>query len=103
MSSSESSDEFWVRSTGYGGINARGKDWAGDRINIGTIKSAGNHSHTVTTKASTTGSSGTGSTGAAGGSGSHNHSFSGSSVTSSSTTVNNMQPYLSVYMWKRIS
>lgn len=50
--------------------------------------SAGNHSHTVTTNASTTGTTGSGNT--------HKHSFTGTAA-----NINVVQPYITVYMWKR--
>lgn len=49
------------------------------------MNAVSNHTHTVTTNASSTGSSGDGNTGSAGNSNAHN----------------NMQPYLAVYMWER--
>jgi hypothetical protein len=60
--------------------------------------SNGDHSHTVTTNASTTGQA-TGSTAnntAANATASHNHSFTGTAA-----TINHLQPYITCYMWKR--
>ena len=53
-----------------------------------TTKSAGAHTHSVTTNASTTGGSGSGS--------GHNHSFSGTA-----SNIDILNPYITVYMWKR--
>ena len=80
-----------------------------DRRTIGTssfsnsfVESDGAHIHSVTTNASTTGSNGA-----------HTHTFSnvytnsmstittGASGSATPTAVNNMPPYLTVYMWKR--
>ena len=49
---------------------------------------AGDHSHTVTTNASTSGKTGSGNT--------HTHSFTGTQ-----STIDVMDPYVTVYMWKR--
>lgn len=60
--------------------------------------SNGDHSHTVTTNASTTGKA-TGNTAkntAANATESHNHSFTGTAA-----TINHLQPYITCYMWKR--
>ena len=66
-------------SWGYPPLSGPEKDLYNYETASGLIGSAGDHSHTITTDASTTGSSGSGS------------SFS------------NLQPYITVYMWKRIS
>ncbi len=50
--------------------------------------SAGAHTHSVTTNASTTGSSGSSSA--------HSHTFTGTS-----SNINVLDPYITVYMWKR--
>lgn len=53
-----------------------------------TTASAGAHSHTITVNSN----------------GAHTHTYSGTtSSNGSSNAHNNMQPYLSVYMWKRVS
>ena len=58
--------------------------------------SDGSHTHTVTTKASTSGSAG-----------SHTHTVttkaSTSEVAGSGTSFTNLQPYITVYMWKRMA
>lgn len=75
--------------------------------------SAGDHTHSVTTNASTTGaasgntansaaltsgaaSGSTANNGAVNASQSHNHSFTGTAA-----TINHLQPYITCYMWKR--
>lgn len=60
---------------------------------FGTV-TAGDHSHTVTTNASTTGGPSANS-GAAGGGQAHNHGATGS--------ANNLPPYITCYMWKRVA
>lgn len=70
--------------------------------------SAGNHQHTYTYRGNTAGGTGgfsfwentsTANTGAAG---AHTHNLSGSTATEgSSGTDANLQPYITVYMWKR--
>jgi len=70
--------------------------------------SAGNHQHTYTYRGNTAGGTGgfsfwentsTANTGAAG---AHTHTLSGSTATEgSSGTDANLQPYITVYMWKR--
>ena len=52
---------------------------------------AGSHTHTVTTTKNTTGAAGKGTT-----SDGHTHSFTGTAA-----TLNNLQPYITVYMWRR--
>ena len=58
----------------------------------------GDHTHTVTTNASTTGqaSGSTANNTAANATASHNHSFTGTAA-----TINHLQPYITCYMWKR--
>ena len=52
------------------------------------VKSAGAHTHSVTTNASTTGGSGSGD--------GHTHTFTGTS-----SNIDILDPYITVYMWKR--
>ena len=81
------------------GFSASGYAWitAGTKANGGSfVDSAGSHSHTVTTTASTTGSNGT-----------HTHNVSTVENTSGSvgsgTSFTNLQPYITVYRYQRVA
>ncbi len=84
---------------GMSGISSAGYVWiaaGGKGKKIWTTESAGSHSHTVTTTASTTGSNGA-----------HTHNVTTTANTSGSTgsgtSFTNLQPYITVYMYKRVS
>ena len=86
-------------SSGISGISSSGYKYlySGDQAhNIWMVESAGNHSHTVTTTASNTGSNGA-----------HTHDVSTKASTTgaqgSGTAFTNLQPYITVYMYKRVS
>ncbi|MCI9586008.1 MAG: hypothetical protein HFH45_05200, partial [Bacilli bacterium] len=74
-----------------------GKDSTDSYIKQGKgIQSAGAHTHTLTTVANTTGSSGN-----------HTHAVTTNATNTGSigsgTTFSNLSPYITVYIWKRIS
>ncbi|MCI9084409.1 MAG: hypothetical protein HFH46_02175 [Bacilli bacterium] len=86
-------------SSGISGISSAGYKYlySGDQAhNIWIVESAGSHSHTVTTTASNTGSNGA-----------HTHSVSttasNTGAQGSGTAFTNLQPYITVYMYKRVS
>ena len=74
--------------------------WKEFRKQDTNIASAGAHTHSVTgsvtVPAMTTNSISTSTSGAAGGGGGHTHSFTGTA-----TTLTTLQPYITVYMYKR--
>lgn len=81
------------------GFSASAYSWitAGTKANGGSfVDSAGSHSHTVTTTASTTGSNGA-----------HTHNVSTVANTSGSigsgTSFTNLQPYITVYRYQRVA
>lgn len=86
-------------SHGMSGLSSSGYAWiasGGKGKKIWMTESAGSHSHTVTIGASTSG-----------GGGAHSHSVTTVASTSggsgSDTAFTNMQPYITVYMYKRVS
>ncbi len=58
---------------------------------IGSSGGGGGHTHPISTTSTSTGTAGKGTT-----SDGHTHSFTGTA-----TTINNLQPYVTVYMWRR--
>ncbi len=95
---------MWYNKSGGLGSGSNGWGWYGtDQINnpeYMSVASAGAHTHSVTgsvtVPAMTTNSISTSTSGAAGGGGGHTHSFTGTA-----TTLTTLQPYITVYMYKR--
>ena len=58
---------------------------------IGSSGGGGGHTHPISTTSTSTGTAGKGTT-----SDGHTHSFTGTAA-----TINNLQPYITVYMWRR--
>ena len=103
-----------VFSNGYTNSQATAAPTTASARSIGQINFNGNHTHTVsatipalsiassgahthTVPAMTTNSQSTTTSGATGGGQAHNHTFTGTA-----TTLSTLQPYVTVYMYKRI-
>ncbi|MBR6113415.1 MAG: hypothetical protein IKP79_02765, partial [Bacilli bacterium] len=78
----------WDSTTTVSNWNSPTCELAKTTSSLNITSTAGAHTHSVTTNASTTGSSGSGN--------GHDHSFSGTA-----SNIDVLDPYITVYMWKR--
>ena len=76
----------------YGFVSAKTAWWSSVNKNLGGIRSAGDHAHTVTDCYANSIS----------GVQSHNHSFTGNYTNNSVSSINTESPYIVTYMYRRI-